>query len=315
MEENNVMNNQEEINENIEEVTEAVEETTEEVVDETVEVAEDAYDDEDYYENAYQKDPRKPLIIVIAIMAVLILVLGGLLIWKSVPKGMSSSGDANTLLEIYRRDHAAHEKLIEENEIAASVNTEKYNGLGYANVSGQTLGDIYTQNGYEQSGMDFVMFLKMNGFPTDMTKDTYVDVIEPLMPIYKLGLDLTTLETDFNIKSITTDAGDKIDITIDMPIGLVMDNMTVENIAKLYGMEDVEAFIAEYELGDVKKDALWKEVRPKFEEVSMKLAEEKAAAEQEAAEAEATEEPAEGEAVEGEEAPVPEAEAEATPAE
>ena len=51
MEENNVMNNQEEINENIEEVTEAVEETTEEVVDETVEVAEDAYDDEDYYED------------------------------------------------------------------------------------------------------------------------------------------------------------------------------------------------------------------------------------------------------------------------
>ena len=315
MEENNVMNNQEEINDNIEEVTEAVEETTEEVVDEIVEVAEeveDAYDDEDYYENAYQKDPRKPLIIVIAIMAVLILVLGGLLIWKSVPNGLSSSGNAKTLLEIYRRDHAAHEKLVEENEIASSANTEKYNGLGYANVSGQTVGDIYAQSGAEQQGIDFVMFLKMQGLPTDITKETYVDAVQPILPLYQMGVDLATVENEFGVSSITTDAGDKIDITLDMPFGLILENAKVSNVAKLmYGSEDLEAFKAEYELGEeVTEDTLWKEVRAKVEEVSMKKAKEEAEAKKEA-----TEEPAEGEAVEGEEAPAPEAEAEATPAE
>ena len=110
MEENNVLNNQEEINENVEEVAETTEEVTEEIVDETVEDAEEAYDDEDYYENVYPKDPRKPFIITIAIMAVLIVVLLGLFIWKCVPSALTSSGNANTLLEIYRRDHALHEK-------------------------------------------------------------------------------------------------------------------------------------------------------------------------------------------------------------
>jgi len=164
------------------------------------------------------------------------------------------------------------------------------------------LGDAYAM--YEMQGIDFEQFLIGNGLPTDMTKDTYIEVATYLMPVSSY---METFATEFGMTKITLDSGEEVEITKDMPIGLVIDDMKVSDAIKfMMGQEDLEAFKAEYGFGEeVTAETKWKEIRAKVEDVDIekRIAEEKAAEEAEAAEAEAVPE-------EGAEEPVSEEAAE-----
>lgn len=284
MEENNLNNNEELENqaEETEKIERVAEETeySEETAEEYAEESSEEY--EEQAEEPAPKDPRKPLMIVIAVMAVVILALGGVLIWKVMPKNSAKNSAKNitNVQEYYKYVRALEATEEEENKKNEEANTNRYNNFGYKNISGRTLGDIYEQAGYEEAGISFKAFLKMNALPEDMTKDIYMEVAQYLMPLYAASLDAETLAEEFNLESVTSDSGEKWEIDMNMPLGLVLDEMTVLNGCKFMGMdEDLDALKEKYGFGDeVTEETKWKEVRAKIEEVDMQeaLEEEKA---------------------------------------
>lgn len=169
----------------------------------------------------------------------------------------------------------------------------KYNRMGYIDVSGRTVAEIADASGYELAD-----FLEMNGLPADMPGNTYESAALYNMPVKNIaqmyGMTFDDMKTMFKW-------GD--DITEDTTWGIAEGEIKVSDYV---GEENIDDFKQQYGFGDeVTGETQWKEIRNTLDQKSRddRIASEKAAKEAEkATEApaddteQATEAPAEGEA-------------------
>lgn len=177
------------------------------------------------------------------------------------------------------------ENLNQKKELSEDESTAKYNGLGYLNVSGKTIGDICKEKSMEVSD-----FLEKYGLPEDMTKDTYYDVAVYMMPVLVRAeiekTDFKTMKEKFNIPDsieidITSDkltdkiksllfgpqyVKQKIEVTEYIPWGLIYDELKLEDIYD----GDFEKLKSEYNFGNnITLHTKMKEVRPVMEKVQI----------------------------------------------
>ena len=163
----------------------------------------------------------------------------------------------------------------------------KYNRMGYIDVSGKTIAEIADQSGYELAD-----FLSEYGLPADMPGNTSESAAYYMIPVKNIaqmyGMDFAQMKEYFGL-------GDEI--TEDTPWGEAEGEVTV---GKYVGEENIDQFKEQYGFGDeVTAETKWKEIRNKIDQQAR---DERIAAEKAAKEA-----PAEDEAVVDEEAPVEEA--------
>lgn len=139
------------------------------------------------------------------------------------------------------------------------INRNPYNEMGYINVSGRTLEDVYSQAGYE----DLEEFLADYGLPADMPANTEEAAAYYNIPAGKIaamyGMDIDMLKQLLGL-------GD--DVTEDTPWGEAEGKAT---LAKYVGEDNLDSFKAEYGLGDeVTADTLWSEVRNTVDKKTLK---------------------------------------------
>lgn len=175
----------------------------------------------------------------------------------------------------------------------------KYNKMGYADISGATLGEMC-----EQMGMSVEDFKEKYELPEDMPEDTYFNAAYNMMPTKIIAAmnmtDFATLKEEFKLPEMTTPSEPKgffakikslfvkekpVEITEDTPWGVVQDEITLEVAV---GEDNMDEFREVYGFGDeVTLETKWKEVRPAIEKMAI---EERKKAEQEAEEPENEEE-------------------------
>ncbi len=306
--------NQELETEAVEENQEAIEETTDEAVEEpenTEQTFEEASEDDfsEEAEEAYERDIEES---------------GELLpeITKE-PKSKKGLKIAVVIIAVVAIIGAV---------LAYDFLGNKYNRMGYLDISGMTLDEMCQEIG---AGLD--EFKEAYGLPEDMPGDTNFNTAYNVMPVKVIAAmnytDFATLKESFKIpdtyveeeytilgkiKSVFVKNEKPIDENT--PWGIVQGEMTLEYAV---GAENLEEFKKEFGYGDeITLETKWKEVRPAVEKASLKqrLEEEKAAAEAEKNQGEGAE--GEGEAqdpaqpAEDTAAPLEgEADAEAAPAE
>lgn len=169
----------------------------------------------------------------------------------------------------------------------------KYNRMGYIDVSGKTIAEIADESGYELA--DFLAEFEL---PADMPGNTSESAAYYNIPVRKIaemyGMDFAQMKEMFGFDE---------SITEDTTWGVAEGEITVANYV---GEENIDQFKQQYEFGDeVTGETKWKEIRNVLDQKSRdeRIAAEKAAAEAEKAteapaDGEATEAPAEGEATE-----------------
>lgn len=212
---------------------------------------------------------------VLAIVVIVIFALITILSLSAAPFGKTSYTIGDICLE----------NLSEEKDLTEAERTEKYNNLGYLNVSGKTLGDICKEENIEVND-----FLEKYGLPKDMTKDTYYDVAVYMMPVIVRAeiekTDFETMKEKFNIPDsigidITSDklwdklkslffgpqyVRERIEVTEYIPWGLIYDELKLEDIYD----GDFEKLKYEYNFGnDITIHTKMKEVRPIMEKVQI----------------------------------------------
>ena len=143
----------------------------------------------------------------------------------------------------------------------------KYNHIGYLNVSGYTIGEVVAG-----MGMTFEDFKEMYGLPADMRKDTYMESAQSIIPVSTMaemnGMDIETLKESYGF-------GDEINENSTW--GEAIDSMTLRDYV---GENQFEDFKTQYNLGDdVTLDTLWGDIRKDVEKLQLaeRLAEEAAA--------------------------------------
>ena len=172
----------------------------------------------------------------------------------------------------------------------------KYNHMGFVNVTDQTVGDLLNQ-----IGVDLPTFLENYGLPADMSKSTYEMVAMYLMPTKNYaenvcGVDFETLKEALKIPDKTEDG---TEITEDLEWYIVEAEISVGNY--IGGEDNLENFKSNYELGDdVTVDTKWKEIRTAVDsytkqknEESKKATEDTSSADEDAADDTATADEAE----------------------
>ncbi len=189
----------------------------------------------------------------------------------------------------------------------------KYNKMGYENITGITLGEMC-----EQMGADVEEFKATYELPEDMPADTNFNAAYNMMPVKVIAAlnytDFATLKEEFHLPEKTTPAkglwgkikalfkGERVvEITEDTPWGVVQGEVSLQYAV---GEENIEAFKEEYGFGPkITLETLWKEVRPTVEKEALKdrLEAEKEAEELEEKQAEDEQNAAEGDTTEGEE--------------
>ena len=203
-------------------------------------------------------------------------------------KDEAASKNAKTLLDIYKINHEAYLKQLESYEKDAEKVTEIYNNLGYKNVTGLTLGEAYTEHGYEGDGLSFEGFLKRKGYQSNLTKDVYFEIPIYIASVIDIGLDVQSVEDLYGVKEVTV-SGETLPVTEDMPFGLILDEFKIADAVaslnaltirkdEIYSKEDFDlaAFKEKYGLGDeVTEETKWKEIRETIEEADMKALAEK----------------------------------------
>ncbi len=147
----------------------------------------------------------------------------------------------------------------------------KYNHIGYLNVSGYTLGEAVTG-----MGMEFEVFKEMYGLPEDMRKDTYMEAAQSLIPCSVMarlnGLEFEALKEQYKFGE---------EITESNTWGEALESMLLRDYV---GEDNFEEFKTTYELGDdVTLDTKWGEIRKEVEkkDLAQRLAAEKEAEEPE----------------------------------
>lgn len=159
--------------------------------------------------------------------------------------------------------------------------SNKYNHMGYADISGATLGEMC-----EQMGMTVEEFKEQYQLPEDMPEDTYFNAAYNMMPakiIASMNMtDFATLKEQFQIPDMTTPSEPKgiigkiksvfskeepVEITEDTPWGIVQDEITLEVAV---GEENMDEFRKAYGFGDeITGETKWKEVRPAIEKLAI----------------------------------------------
>lgn len=125
----------------------------------------------------------------------------------------------------------------------------KYNHMGYVNITGRTIADIA-----EESGMELSEFLEQYGLPEDMPGNTQESAAYYMMPVKSIAQMYGMTFED--IKELLG-LGD--DITEDTAWGVAEGEVTLE---KYIGSDGFEAFKEKYGLGDeITLETKWKEVR------------------------------------------------------
>jgi ElaB/YqjD/DUF883 family membrane-anchored ribosome-binding protein len=163
----------------------------------------------------------------------------------------------------------------------------KYNHMGYVNITGRTIADIAKDNDMELSEL-----LEQYGLPKDMPGNTQESAAYYSMPVNTIaqmyGMDLDGLKELLGL-------GDEI--TEDTPWGKAEGEVTLE---KYIGEDGLDAFKEQYGFGDeITLETKWKEVRNTVDKESKKRYDEQKA-EQEKAEEETEETAAETEETDAE---------------
>lgn len=177
----------------------------------------------------------------------------------------------------------------------------KYNRMGYVDISGRTVGEVA-----EEANMDLDEFLEQYGLPADMPSNTTEAAAYNNIPCSNMaatyGMDFATMKELLKFPD---------EVTEDTPWGEALSMVTLGNYI---GEDNLEDFKQQYGLGDeVNKDTLWGDVRQTVEEHQREefLEQQKAMEEEEAAneagEAEDKDASTEGNADETENAPATEA--------
>lgn len=157
--------------------------------------------------------------------------------------------------------------------ITSNMDFNKYNKMGYVNVSGTTVGE---QIAY--ANMTLEDFLTQGGLPEDMTEDTYWDAAIALMPME----NFSKLMFNADFEAVKTGLGLPDAVTPETTFGDAQGMMTV---GELFNLDEtgIADFIAQYGLDEtVTPETQWKDVREKVETVQLeqRLAEEAAEAEE-----------------------------------
>lgn len=139
----------------------------------------------------------------------------------------------------------------------ASAN--KYNEMGYIDVSGKTVADIA-----KEQGMTTEEFLAAYSLPADMPADTTETAAYYNIPLSKIAemyaMDVETLKETLQLGA---------EITGDTPWGVAEGEATV---GVYVGAENVDAFKAQYGFGDeVTAQTKWKEVRAVVDEAQKNI--------------------------------------------
>ena len=166
----------------------------------------------------------------------------------------------------------------------------KYNKMGYEDISGMTLGEMC-----EQMGVDIEEFKTTYELPADMPADTNFNAAYNMMPVKVIAAlnftDYATLKEQFQVPDMTTPSEPKgffgkikalfvkekaVEITEDTPWGVVQGEVILQYAV---GEENLETFKTEYGFGpEITLETKWKEVRPVVEKMALeeRLAAEKA---------------------------------------
>lgn len=159
----------------------------------------------------------------------------------------------------------------------------KYNHMGYIDVTGNTIGDIA-----ESMGMHVNDFKEQFGLPEDMPASTTEMVAMYTMPAKNYGqmygLDFATMKDLLHIPDTTEDGEE---ITEDTPWGVVQGEVSIADYVGDTGDgQAVESFKEEMGLGDeVTGETKWKEVRNTVDEKQRQAAIESKKASEESEEA------------------------------
>lgn len=162
--------------------------------------------------------------------------------------------------------------------VTSTIDFNKYNRMGYVDISGQTVGDLA-----EEQGVTLEEFLDMYSLPKDMPADTTEAAAYYNIPVGRIaemyGMDFETLKTALNLGA---------EVVAETPWGIAEGEVTLSDYV---GAENVDAFKAQYALGeDITAETKWKEIR---NIVDMVQKEAREAAEKEAEQAPVEEAPAE----------------------
>lgn len=132
----------------------------------------------------------------------------------------------------------------------------KYNRLGYVDVSGRTVAQVA-----EESGMDIDEFLQQYDLPADMPGNTTESAAYNCIPVSKMaemyGMDFNTIKEVLKFSD---------DVDEDTTWGDAIGQVTLGNYV---GEDNLAEFKETYGFGDdVTADTLWKDVRQTVDEKS-----------------------------------------------
>lgn len=133
--------------------------------------------------------------------------------------------------------------------ITSNMEFNKYNKMGYVDISGQTIQDLA-----DAQGITVEEFLEMYSLPADMPADTTEAAAYYNIPVGRIsemyGMDFETLKTTLNLGA---------EVTAETPWGIAEGEIILSDYV---GADNVDSFKAQYGLGDeVTGDTKWKEIR------------------------------------------------------
>ncbi len=241
MDENKNFDNLEETaNETAEEVVEEITEAVEEVVEEIAEEAEETTNEVAEIAEEVAKEVMEP---------------------ESIKKGSKIGAIIAVVVAIV---------VIAAAVLTSVIETNKYNKMGYVDISGLTVQDIL-----DQQGMSLEDFLAMYDLPADMPADTTEAAAFYNIPMAKMaemnGTDFVTLKEALKFPETVTE---------DTPWGVAEGELKLKD----YIGDNLDRFKEQYGLGDeVTGETQWKEVRTVVDMAQKKIREEQQAAMKEAA--------------------------------
>lgn len=133
--------------------------------------------------------------------------------------------------------------------ITSTMEFNKYNKMGYVDISGQTVGDLA-----DAQGISLEEFLEMYNLPADMPASTTESAAYYNIPVGRVaemyGMDFETLKTTLNLGA---------EVTEETAWGEAEGEVLLSDYV---GAENVDSFKAQYNLGDeITGETKWKEIR------------------------------------------------------
>ena len=154
--------------------------------------------------------------------------------------------------------------------MTSMMETNKYNKMGYVDISGKTVQDLI-----DQQGITLEEFLETYGLPSDMPADTIEAAAYYTIPVKNIaqmyGMDFESLKEKLQFPDT---------ITEDSTWGEAEGEVTLANYI---GEDNLEEFKSQYGLGDnVTGETKWKEIRNTVDEKQKAQREEQEKAQAEA---------------------------------